>query len=80
LFPGMGCMVSQPYGTGENRSYPGVLSHNWWPTVPGVNYPNSNSRALRERVAGAGRSTVGGTGSHMVLWTLLRDSAARLWG
>jgi hypothetical protein len=31
-------------------------------------------------VAEADHSTVGGKGSHMVLWALLRDLAARSWG
>jgi hypothetical protein len=33
-----------------------------------------------ERVAGAGHSTVGGTGAHMVLWALLWELVVRLWG
>jgi hypothetical protein len=33
-----------------------------------------------EWVARAGHSTVGRIGSHMVLWALMWDSAARLWG
>jgi hypothetical protein len=33
-----------------------------------------------EQVAGARHSTVDGTGTDMVLWTLPRDSAVRLWG
>jgi tetrahydromethanopterin S-methyltransferase subunit D len=31
-----------------------------------------------EVVAGVGHSMVGGIGTHMVLWALLRDSAMRL--
>jgi hypothetical protein len=34
--PGMVCMVPQPYAAVGNRLYPGVLGHNWRPTVPGV--------------------------------------------
>jgi hypothetical protein len=33
-----------------------------------------------EWVAGAGHSTMGGTGTHMVLWALMRDLAAKLRG
>jgi hypothetical protein len=33
-----------------------------------------------EWVAGVGHSTVSETGTHMVLWALLQDSAMRLWG
>jgi hypothetical protein len=33
-----------------------------------------------ERVVGAGQSTMGEIGTHMVLWALPRDSAVRLWG
>jgi hypothetical protein len=47
LFPGMGCMVPQPYAAGGNRSYPGVLGRNRRPVAPGVNYPNNSPRALR---------------------------------
>jgi hypothetical protein len=74
------CMVPQLYATGGNRSYPGVLGRNQQPTVPRVNYPDSSPRALFERVARAGYSTMGGIGSHMVLWALSWDSAVRSWG
>jgi hypothetical protein len=40
LFSGMGCMVSQPYATGGNQLYPGVLDRNRWPVAPRVNYPD----------------------------------------
>jgi hypothetical protein len=40
LFPGMRCIVPQPYATGGNRPYPGVLGRNRWLAVPGVNYPD----------------------------------------
>jgi hypothetical protein len=35
LFPGMGCMVPQPYATRGSRPYLGVLGYNQWPAVPG---------------------------------------------
>jgi hypothetical protein len=38
--PGMRCMVPQPYAAVGNRLYPGVLGHNWWPTVLEVIYPD----------------------------------------
>jgi hypothetical protein len=38
LFPGTGCMVSQPFTTGGNRPYPEVLGGNRQPAVPEVNY------------------------------------------
>jgi hypothetical protein len=48
--------------------------------VPGVNYPDSSPEPSVERVGGASHSTVGGIGTHMVLWALSSDSAVRLWG
>jgi hypothetical protein len=42
LFPGIGCMVPQPYAAGGSRSYPDVLGCTQRPIVPGVNYPDSS--------------------------------------
>jgi hypothetical protein len=67
LFPSMGSMVPQPYAAGGNRSNLGVLGHNRRLMVPKVNYPTVAPEPSVERVAGAGHSMVGGTGSHMVL-------------
>jgi hypothetical protein len=39
--PCMGCMVPQQYAIVGNQSYPGVLGHNKWPTVPGIIYPDT---------------------------------------
>jgi hypothetical protein len=39
LFPGIWCMVPQPYTAGGSRSYLRVLSCNQQPMVPRVNYP-----------------------------------------
>jgi hypothetical protein len=39
--PDIGCMVPQSFAAVENRSYPGALGCNWWPTVPGVIYPDN---------------------------------------
>jgi hypothetical protein len=57
-----------------------ILGRNQRPMVPGVSTPTVAPEPSVERVAGASYSTVGGTGSHMVLWALPRDSTVRLSG
>jgi hypothetical protein len=59
LFLGTRCMVLQSYAGRGNRSYLGVLGCNRWPTVPGVNYPDSSPRFLRF-AGGRSRSLDGG--------------------
>jgi hypothetical protein len=68
LFPSTGCMVPQSFATNQQAA------------VPGVNYNDNSPEPLVERVAGADHSTVGRIGTHMILWALLWDLAARLWG
>jgi hypothetical protein len=46
-FPGLGCIIPQPYATGGNQSYLGVMGHNRWPVLPGVNYPDTASIRAR---------------------------------
>jgi hypothetical protein len=48
--------------------------------VPGVYYPDSSPKPSVEQVAEAGHSMVDGTGTHMVLWALLRNSVITLRG
>jgi hypothetical protein len=76
----MGCMVPQQLTAGGNQSYSDVLGHNRWPTVPIVNYPIVAPEPAVEQVARAYHSTVGGIGTHMILWALLWDSPMILWG
>jgi hypothetical protein len=78
--PDMGCMVLQPFAARGNRSYP-----EFWAVTGGLRYPGYITSTVAtkpsiERVAEASHSTVGGTGTHMVLWLLLRDSAVILRG
>jgi hypothetical protein len=67
-FLGTGCMVRQPFATGGKQSYPGfwaVTDDPWYFT------PTVAPELSIEQVVGAGHSTVGRTGSHMVPWALL---------
>jgi hypothetical protein len=57
-----------------------VWGRNWRPVVPGVYYPDSSPEPSVEQVVRAGHSTVGGTGTHMVLWVVQWDSEVRLQG
>jgi hypothetical protein len=60
-FSGTGCMVPQLFAAGGNRSYLEFLGHNWWPMVPGVNYPDSptsRSFSTAAKVLSRQRSTV----------------------
>jgi hypothetical protein len=73
-------MVPQPFATGGNRPY-----LEFWAVTSGLWYlgyltPTVAPEYSVERVAGAGHSTVGRTGTHMLLWALPWDSAVRLWG
>jgi hypothetical protein len=79
-FPGMRCMVPQSFATGWNQSYP-----KFWAVTSGPRYPEYITPIVApepsvERVARGGHSTVGGTGTHMVLWALPQNLAVRLWG
>jgi hypothetical protein len=47
---------------------------------PGYFTPTVAPEPSVEQVAGAGNSTVGRIGTHMLLWALSWDSAVRLWG
>jgi hypothetical protein len=78
-FPGTGCMVLQPFTAGGNRSY-----LEFWAVTGGLRYlvyitPTVAPEPSIEQVVRADHSMVGGTGTHMVLWALPRDSVARLW-
>jgi hypothetical protein len=76
----MECMVPQLFAAGGNRSY-----LEFWAVINGLWYlgyitPTVAPKPSVEWVVIDGHSTVGRAGTHMVLWALLRDLAARLWG
>jgi hypothetical protein len=73
-------MISQLFATGRNQSYLEFWVITGGPRYLGYITPMVALEPSIERVAGAGHSTVGGTGTHMVLWALLWDSVVRLWG
>jgi hypothetical protein len=75
--PAMGCMVPQSFATGGNWSYPKFLAIT---SDPRYFAPTVALEPSVERVAGAGHSMVGRTGSHIVLWALPWDSIVRLQG
>jgi hypothetical protein len=75
----MGCMVRQSLAVRGNRSYPefwAVTSDQW---NPGYQTSIVALEPSVERVAGAGHSTVGRIGTHMLLWAPSQDSMVRLW-
>jgi hypothetical protein len=65
-FSGMGFMVLQPFAAGGNQSYPEFWVVTGTPRYPGYITLTVAPEPLIERVAGAGHSTVGKTGTHMV--------------
>jgi hypothetical protein len=71
-------MIPQPFATEGNRSYSEfwVLTSDLW--YLGYFTPTLAPEPSVEWVVGAGHSMVGITGSHMVLWALLRDLTVRL--
>jgi hypothetical protein len=72
-FAVMGYMVPQPFVAR-------VLGRNRRSMVPGDISPTVAPEPSVEQVTRAGHSTVGGTGTHMVLCALPWDSAVGLWG
>jgi hypothetical protein len=56
------------------------LGRNRRSMVPGDISPTVAPEPSVEQVTRAGHSTVGGTGTHMVLWALPWDSVVGLWG
>jgi hypothetical protein len=77
-FAGMGCMVPQLFAAGANRSYLVFWAITGAPQYQGYITPIVDPKPSIEWVAGVGHSMVGATGTHMVLWPLPWDSAARL--
>jgi hypothetical protein len=77
-FPDTGCMVPESFAVGGNRSYPQFSAVIGSPRNLGYITPTVVPEPSIERVAGAGHSTVGRRGTHMVLYTLPRDSVVRL--
>jgi hypothetical protein len=71
-FPGTGCMVPQSY-----LEFWTVIGDLWYPGYFTLTVAPEPSV---EQVAGAGQSTVGEIGSNMVMWSLLQNSAVKLWG
>jgi hypothetical protein len=68
-FPCMGCMAPQSFVAGWNQSY--LV---FWAVTGGLRYkryitPIVAPKPFVERVAGAGHSTVGGTGTHGIAGT-----------
>jgi hypothetical protein len=78
-FPGMGVWFPIIYCWRE-PIVSKFLSRNRWPTVYVLFTPTVAPEPSIEWVAGASHSTVGRTGSHMVLWALPRGSTVRLRG
>jgi hypothetical protein len=74
----MGCMAPQPFATGGNRSYLEFCAVTGDPYYLEYFAPTVALEPSVERVARAGHSMMGTTGSHMVLRALPRDSRARL--
>jgi hypothetical protein len=69
-FPGMWCMVSQPFASRGNFSY-----LEFWDITGGLQYSGYITLIVApepsvERVAGADHSMMGRIGTHMVLWVL----------
>jgi hypothetical protein len=79
-FYGTGCLIPQSFDTGGNWSYLEFWAITDGPWYPGYITPIVAPKPSIERVAGASHSMMGRTGTHMVLWALPRDSAARLRG
>jgi hypothetical protein len=76
----MRCMVPQSFAAGGNRSYLEFWAVTGGPWYPWYVTPTAAPEPSIERLAGASHSTVGGTGTYMVLWALPQDSAVRLRG
>jgi hypothetical protein len=75
-FPSTGSMVPPTFAAGGNRSY-----LEFWAVTGGLRYTVHITLTVApepsiEQVAGAGHSTVGETGTHMVLWALPQDLVA----
>jgi hypothetical protein len=79
LSPGTGCMIPHPFAIGGNQSYLEFWDVTSGPWYLGYITPTVAPEPFVERVARAGHSTVGGIGTHMVLWALPWDSTMRLW-
>jgi hypothetical protein len=73
-------MVSQSFTAGGNRLYLEFWTITGCPRYLGYITQIVAPEPSVELVAGADHSMVGITGTHMVLWTLPRDSTMRLWG
>jgi hypothetical protein len=80
LFPGMGVYGSPIICRWREPIVSKFLGRNRWPMVHVLFTPTVAPEPSVERVAGASHSTVGRTGSHMVLWALPRGSTVRLRG
>jgi hypothetical protein len=75
-----GCIVPQLFTIGENLSY-----QKFWAITGGPQYPGYLTLIVApepsvERVAGAGHSTVGRIGTHMLLRVPSGDLVATPWG
>jgi hypothetical protein len=76
----MGCMDPQPFEARGNRSY-----LKFWAVTSDPRYPRYLTLIVAlepfvEQVVGAGHSTVGRTGTHMLLQALSCDSTIQSWG
>jgi hypothetical protein len=69
-FSGMGCMVPLSFATGGNRSYSEFGAVTGGPRYLGYITPTVAPEPYIERVAGVDHSTVGGMGTHMILWAV----------
>jgi hypothetical protein len=72
-------MVLQSFATGGNWSYLESWAITGDPRYLVYLTPTVAPVPSVERVAGASHSTVGKTGTHMLLWALPWDLAARWW-
>jgi hypothetical protein len=76
----MGCLVPQPFASGENWTYPdfwAVTGDLWY---PGYKSPTVATEPSVERVTGVTHSMGGRIGTHTLLHVLPRDSVVRPWG
>jgi hypothetical protein len=79
-FSDTGCTIPLPFTAGENRLYLEFWVVTGGPRYPGYITPTVAHEPSIERMARAGDSTMGRTGTHMVLWALPQDSVVRLRG
>jgi hypothetical protein len=77
---GTGCLVSQPFTAGENRSYSIFWVVTSDPRHPGYKTPTVVPESSIERVVRGVHSTGGRIGTHLLPQVPPWDSVVRSWG